>query len=89
MVEIGKCYYFVAHAYYHYIAEVTEIIGVRRVATRNTIQLHSCPRGWSEFLRNGCQTDTNYSVIGEIAEVSFIIAIPWKHDVPTEPRVLP
>lgn len=84
MVEVGKRYYFIAHAYYHLIGEVTEVLGVRRVALKDVIQVHSCPRNWTQFFAEGCKGDTRFDVIGETAETSFLLAHVWKHGIPTK-----
>ena len=79
MVEIGKSYYFIQHAYYHIVGEVTEIIGVRRVALKNAVKIHSCKRNWTEFLKDGFKKDTQFDVIGNIADTSYISAYEWNH----------
>lgn len=82
MVEVGKRYYFIAHAYYHLIGEVTAILGVRRVALKDVIQVHSCPRPWTLFFRDGCKGDTRFDTIGETAEVGYLMAHAWHHEIP-------
>lgn len=82
-VEKGKTYYFIAHAYWHFIGEVTEILGVRRVACRRVIQVHSCQRDWTRFFREGVKkSDTKFDVIGETPDMGYIVAHAWNHPIP-------
>ena len=82
MLKVGERYYFVAHAYFHYVGTVEEILGVRRVALKDAVQVHRCGRNWTDFFKNGFGKDTTYDVIGNIPDVGFISAIEWNHDVP-------
>lgn len=60
-LELGKRYYIIAHAYWHFAGEVTAITP-RGVSLKNVCQVHSCQRGWSQFLKDGFGTDTTYDV---------------------------
>jgi hypothetical protein len=81
-VKVGERYYFIAHAYFHYLGTVSEVLGVRRVALRDAIQVHSHSGNWTEFFRRGITTGTKYDVIGDIPDVGYIAAIAWKHELP-------
>ncbi len=84
-MKVGQTYYFITHAYYHYLGEVAEILGVRRVACRRVVQIHSDSRTWTEFFRVGCRDGkTKLDVIGEAADMSYIAAFVWHHDIPEE-----
>lgn len=82
MIEVGQTYYFIAHAYWHYVGEVTEILGVRRVACKRVVQVHSCGRPWTRFFAEGFATDTKHDFIGEAADLSYIVAFAWPHPIP-------
>jgi hypothetical protein len=81
-VEVGGTYYFKEHAYYHYIGTVTEILGVRRVALKDVVQVHSCQRSWTLFFQDGFKKDTRFDVIGAAPDFGYISAFAWPHDVP-------
>ena len=82
MLEIGGKYYFLVHAYYHYLAEVVAIHGVRRCSVKNLVQVHSCGRGWSAFFKDGCKNDTKLDHIGSSPDFSYQIAFDWPHAIP-------
>lgn len=81
-IKIGDKVYLTAHAYFHYLGEVTEILGVRRVALKNASKIHSCSRSWEDFFRNGCKEDTTSNYVGNVLDVGYIDAIEWLHDLP-------
>ena len=82
-IEIGKTYYFMPHAYHHWIGELVEILGGNRFVLNNVRRIQSCRRGWSEFFRDGAGTDTTYTTWpdGFVVDGSFGIA-PWNHKIP-------
>ncbi len=82
-MEVGKRYYFIAHAYHHFIGEVVEILGVKRVVLNNVVRVQSCRRGWTEFFRDGMKEDTTYTVWTDGHELpDWISATPWPHPIP-------
>jgi hypothetical protein len=84
-MEVGKRYYFIAHAYHHFLGEVVEITGQRSAILNNVIRVQSCKRGWTEFFRNGIlsKEDTVYTVWPDGHETGPCISItPWHHDIP-------
>jgi len=86
MLEVGKSYYIIAHACFHYIAEVVEV-GPRWVRTGRCIAVHGCRRGWTEFFQQGIRDDTNYDVVPEGTILPLGLPIfPWEHEIPTERR---
>jgi hypothetical protein len=50
MMEPGKFYYIISHAYYHYLAEVVEVEPMRVVCGR-CFQVHGDGRSWTKFFR--------------------------------------
>lgn len=86
MIEIGKNYYFIKHAYYHYVGRVTEILGVRRVALDNVVQVHSSKKSWTEFFKSGfgVKGTTKYDIIGSSPDFEFLGCFDWPHEIPKE-----
>lgn len=85
MIEVGKRYYFVVHAYHHFLGEVAEITGKKECVLRNVVRVQSCQRGWTEFFRDGCCDDTNYTAWPDGTEVdNWMVAVPWPHAIPGE-----
>lgn len=82
----GDKVYVIMHPYYHYLAEVVEVLGVRRAALRNVVQIHSDSRGWTTFFAKGVTKETNYDIIGEAPDVSYLGCFKWPHAIPTEKR---
>lgn len=85
MLEVGKKYYIIAHAYYHVVGEVVELTP-RGVKLKNVAQVHSCRRRWTEFLKKGFADDTDYDIWpdGTIIPIVSLPAIPWDHEIPTK-----
>lgn len=82
MLEVGKSYYFISHAYYHYIATVREVTGKRSVTVGPHIAVHSCGRGWTAFFNEGLMEDTRYSLM-PAGGLDFIKYFEWNHGIPT------
>ena len=85
-MKVGESYYFIVHAYHHFIAEVAEILGTQRVVTKNKIRVYSCRRGWTEFFRDGLKDDTTYTHFPDGGEFTYLTADPWKHPIPKRPN---
>lgn len=86
VLEIGKAYYLVAHAYYHFIGIVTEVYGPNRVKLGRCVRVLASTYGrdWQKFFEAGChRPETEYSVLPEGKVVIFFDATPWHHEVPT------
>lgn len=81
-IKVGDRVYLIVHAYHHYIGEVVEILGVRRVALGNASKIHSCNRGWEEFFLEGIGDDTRYDYVGGMPDLAYMIAHEWNHDLP-------
>jgi hypothetical protein len=84
MIKVGDKLYVIVHTYYHYIGEVVEILGVRRVAMKNVIQVHSHQGTWTDFFTNGITSKTKFDIIGNSPDISYMIAHFWPHKIPTE-----
>lgn len=81
-VEAGKKYYIILHAYHHILCEIVEMLGPQRARVKNVWWIYSCRRGWTEFFRDRCGTDTNYREFPD-GEVSWTIgAFDWEHEIP-------
>lgn len=82
MLEVGKKYYIIAHAYHHYLAEVVEVTP-RQLKLGKCAKIHSCKRSWTEFFRDGAKDDTNFDTLpeGKILN-SWLDAQPWPHAIP-------
>ena len=81
-MQVGEKYYFIVHAYHHFIGEVVEILGTQRVKVINCIRVQSCGRGWTEFFEDGCKNDTTYTHWPDGKEFTYIDATPWNHPIP-------
>ncbi len=82
MLKVGDKVYIISHAYHHYIGEVTEVLGVMRVALKNAIKVHSCPRNIEDFFSSGCKADTNYDYVGVKPDVRYFDSTAWNHKIP-------
>lgn len=84
-MRIGGVYYFVEHAYYHWIGEVVAITGRREVILRHVRRIHSCARDFTAFFRDGAKNDTVYTIWPDGHNVSnWMTATPWPHAIPGE-----
>lgn len=81
-VHVGQKVYVEAHAYFHYLGEVSEILGTRRIALKNASKIHNCQRPWEAFFREGAKRDTRYDYVGNVLDVGYIDVIEWKHELP-------
>lgn len=82
-VKIGEKYYFIQHAYHHFLGEVVEVLGKNSVTVKNVIRVYSCSRGWTEFFRDGCRKDTTYTVWPDGHAIhNFQSSTPWCHLIP-------
>ena len=80
-MKVGDKVYLFVHAYYHILGEVTEILGVRRVALRNASLIWSCRRDWEQFFRDGCKNDTTSHYVGDVTDVGYFMACAWHHEL--------
>jgi hypothetical protein len=82
MLKPGDKLYLISHPYYHYLGEVVEVLGVRRVALRDVVQVHSDGRGWTAFFAQGVGPQTKYDVIGDAPDVGYLACFAWRHPIP-------
>lgn len=82
MIQAGDKLYIITHAYHHYIGEVTEVLGIQRVALKDCIKVHSCSRKIEDFFRDGCKQDTTYDYVGVKPDVRFFDCTAWNHKIP-------
>lgn len=86
-MKVGEKYYFVAHAYYHFLGEVMEMDGPRCVRFKNVRQIISCKRDWTSFFAEGCKDDTVFHEWLDGSEFDqFIAKSPWPHDIPSKKK---
>lgn len=84
MLEVGKRYYIITHAYYHFIVEISEILGPMRAKFGRRERVHSCRRGWTEFYHDGAKDDTEFSIWPEGGAAVFLDVSPWPHEFPSD-----
>ena len=83
MIEVGKKYYFMCHAYHHFIGEVVKITGKKEAVLKNVIRVYSCSRGWTEFFRDGAANDTVFTEWPDGTSLNDWFAVtPWNHPIP-------
>lgn len=80
-VEVGKKFYLIIHAYHHVLCEIVEMLGPKRAVVKNVCWVYSCQRGWTDFFRDGCLSDTTYRKFPD-GEVSWLAAFEWEHSIP-------
>ena len=85
-LQVGRRYYFVEHAYYHYIGEVVAITGRRECILRHVRRIHSCQRNWTHFFKDGARNDTEFTVQPDGKNISgWMEHTPWPHAIPGGP----
>ncbi len=86
MVEVGKVYYFVIHAYHHVIARVKAITGKKEADLEHVAWIYRCARDWTEFFADGVGEDTAWHRFPDAHGASWIAAFEWKHPNPAEEK---
>ena len=85
MIELGKSYYFLTHAYHHFLGTVTEVTGRKECVLSNVRRIQSCTRNWTRFFANGARKDTNFTTWPDGTEITgWFVCAPWKHPIPPE-----
>jgi hypothetical protein len=82
-VVVGGVYYFIVHAYHHFIAEVVEITGRREVVVGPQAWIYSCRRDWTKFFRDGALKDTTSRTFPP-GQYEYLAAFRWKHPIPED-----
>lgn len=82
-LKVGDKVYLIAHAYYHYLGEIAEVLGMRQVALKDASRIvASVPNDIEELHRTGVTAKTTTKYVGNVPSVSFISAEEWRHDLP-------
>lgn len=87
MIEIGKSYYFIAHAYHHYVGKVIDA-SPRWAKVNNCVKIMSDSRGWEAFFREGIQpgaTNLQHCPDGTLIPIGNMPIHPWHHPIPKPP----
>lgn len=77
----GKAFYVFSHAYHHFLVEIVEMLGPQRARCRNIRRIQSCQRGWTDFFRDGCESDTTYTIFPD-GELTWFNSFEWNHPIP-------
>ena len=80
-MEVGKKYYIISHAYFHYIGTVTRIITPKMVSLADVVAIHSSQRSWTDFFRDGMKTNDRFDVVPDMPQCSVINSYEWHHSV--------
>lgn len=85
-MEVGKKYYFMVHAYHHFIGEVVEVHGPNRCIINNVIRVQSSNKDWTRFFKEGIKgKDTNYTIWPDGTRISGdFVCVPWNHPIPRD-----
>jgi hypothetical protein len=81
-MEIGKTYYVISHAYFHYIGTVEKIISDRLVSLTNVVQVHSSSKSWTEFFKQGIDSKDRFDLMPNMPCCNVINALEWGHPLP-------
>ncbi len=81
LIVPGKTYYVIHHVYHHFLGELVEITGKREGDFRHVVRVHSCARGWEEFFRDGCLSDTTLMHFTD-GNMSWQSIFLWPHPIP-------
>lgn len=82
-MKAGERYYIVAHPYYHFLVEVAEVTGKKEIVCKRCVRVNRCARDFTEFFKDGCGKDTDFTVWPERTEISgWMFASPWSHEIP-------
>ena len=84
-MQPGKVYYFIVHAYHHFIARLDEITGPQKGRVSHVYKIHSSTRGWTEFFEEGAgkagSGTTNFMKFPP-GEITWMAAFDWNHPYP-------
>lgn len=84
-IEVGRSFYFMVHAYHHWIGIVESIDGKRSCTLRKVVRVQGCRRTWTEFFEQGFLNDTNYTVWPNGLMIhDWYACVPWPHEIPTQ-----
>ena len=89
MPQIGKKYFVIAHAYHHYICEVTDITP-KFLITKDCIKIMSDSAGWEATLLDGLDPKkTSWQCMPDGTELPYgsLPIIPWNHPIPKRKKI--
>jgi hypothetical protein len=87
-IKEGQTYYFLLHAYHHFIGTVVEITGKKECVIKNVRRVQSSQRGWTDFFAQGAGSgnETVTTTWPDGMEISgWFAAVPWNHPIPGDP----
>lgn len=79
--ESEKSYYVILHVYHHFLVR-GELLSPNRIRCSRVVRVHSCGRGWTEFFRDGCKSDTTMMEFPPGNLNDFMAILDWKHEIP-------
>ena len=89
LVEAGKRYYAMVHAYHHFVFEVVHVLGQKHVEATKIVRVQSSQRDWTTFFKDGFGEGDAFKFFPD-GEVSGWFAIfEWHHDIPKPPEGFP
>jgi hypothetical protein len=82
-VTPGKKYFFITHAYYHFVAKVVQITGKREADIENVVRVQPTNRDWEDFFKNGFREPNEYKKFPD-GGITWIDYFEWNHPIPGE-----
>ncbi len=83
-MQAGKVYYFMTHAYHHFIARLVEITGKREGRVDQVRRVQSSQnQPWTDFFKNGPTESTVLEHFPD-GEITWFAAFEWKHPIPNK-----
>ena len=88
MVEVGKTYYLILHAYHHVIAKVKVITGKREADLEFVTWVYRSQRNWTQFFAEGIGEEgvTTYHRFPNAHGTTWIGCFDWPHPNPSEDK---
>lgn len=86
-LQTNKPYYFMCHAYHHFVGVLKKTNGKRMGYVTKLVRIQSCKRGWDKFFEEGMMSDTKYARFPD-GELTWFAAFEWNHPLPEGPCTL-
>jgi hypothetical protein len=85
-MQVGKAYYFMVHAYHHFIAILDEVTGKQAGKVSHVIRIQSSQKDWNDFFSSGLGDDTTtvYKHFPD-GSITWFAAFEWNHPIPKRP----
>lgn len=83
IVQVGKRYYVVIHAYHHIIGTLQTITGKREGDFVDVVWVYKSDQHWDDFFEKPDWSRTTYRLWPN-GNTSWIAAFEFPHDIPTE-----